>query len=418
MSQLQPVRGTHDLIGDDALKYRHILECAAAISRQYGFSEIKTPVFEFTHVFNRTLGDSSDIVTKEMYTFTDKGGEIISLRPEGTASVVRAFISEGLAQNLPLKLFYEGPMFRYERPQKGRYRQFYQLGVELLGTDSIDADIEVISMAHHLFSKLQISDKVSLEINSIGDHESRAHYRTALVSYYKQHEHNLSADSKTRLSVNPLRILDSKDKKDIEINENAPKLVDHLNSESKEKFESIKKTLLNLQIPYVVNHKLVRGLDYYCHLVFEFRTSALGSQDAVLSGGRYDGLCEKMGGPKTPAVGWAAGVERLSLLLDSTPKQKRPVTLIPLGEPAEAACRKLAHDLRGQGFFIEMSYSGNMSNRMKKAAKQNSIATLIIGDSELQSRTYTFKIMDTGVQLAVKESELVARIGEIYTSNS
>ncbi|MCB0351510.1 MAG: histidine--tRNA ligase [Bdellovibrionales bacterium] len=418
MSQMQPVRGTHDLFGSDILRYRHILNAAASLSRSYGFEEIKTPIFEFTNVFSRTLGDASDIVSKEMYTFSDKGGEILSLRPEGTASIVRSFISEGLAQHLPLKFFYEGPMFRYERPQKGRYRQFYQIGVELLGVDSTDADIEVISMAEHLFRKLGVSRKVTLEINSIGDHESRNNYKQALVEYYKKHLENLSDDSKVRLMTNPLRILDSKDKRDIAINHDAPKLADYLNEASKQKFEQIKKTLADLGILFKVNPFLVRGLDYYCHLVFEYRTTALGSQDAVLSGGRYDGLTEIMGGPKAPAVGWAAGVERLSLLLDADPKKLRPISLIPLGEAAEMACRNLAHDLRGKGFFIDMSYSGNMSNRMKKATKQNAIAALIIGESELQNKLYTLKLMDTGVQMTIKETELSERLTTIYGDSS
>lgn len=411
--QMQPVRGTHDLISSDMLKHRFILNRAMAISQNYGFEEIKTPIFEFSHIFSRTLGDASDIVAKEMYTFTDKGGDSISLRPEGTASIIRAYISEGLAQNLPLKFFYEGPMFRYERPQKGRYRQFYQLGLELLGVENSDADVEVISMAHHLFNALGISDKVTLEINSIGDKESRDLYRTELVKYYKQFEENLSEDSKKRLSSNPLRILDSKDKKDLTINENAPRLSEYLNDASKSKFETIQQALRELGIAFKVNPHLVRGLDYYCHLVFEFRTQALGSQDAVLSGGRYDGLSETMGGPKTPAVGWAAGLERLALLLDKVPTKLRPVSLIPLGANAETHCRKLAHELRGRNICTEVSYSGNMSNRMKKATKQNAAVALIIGDNELQNKIYTLKIMDTGVQLAVKESDLFSKLTDL-----
>lgn len=413
MSQMQPVRGTHDLYGGTAKRFRHVIDRANALSKRYGFSEIKTPVFEFSHVFSRTLGDTSDIVSKEMYTFTDKGGDQISLRPEGTAGVVRSFISEGMAQNLPLKLFYEGPMFRYERPQKGRYRQFYQIGVEFLGTDNPDSDVELISLAHLLLKDLRINDKATLEINSIGDTASRAFYRDALIDYYKKNEGHLSEDSKKRLHANPLRILDSKDKSDMELNKTAPLLKNYLNEISLAKFNFVKNALIDLSIPFKENPYLVRGLDYYCHLVFEFRTNELGSQDAILSGGRYDGLSEIMGGPPTAAVGWAAGIERLCLLMLEDPKQTRPVTIIPLGEAAEKASRLLAHSLRAKGLTIDMSYSGNMSNRMKKAVKQNAIAAIIMGDIELQKNEVTLKLLDTGIQQTVKQSELAARIQEL-----
>lgn len=413
MSSMQPVRGTHDLLFQQMRRHRLVVEKAHQVCELYGFSEIKTPIFEFTHVFSRTLGDASDIVSKEMYTFTDKGGDLISLRPEGTASVVRSLISEGLSHQLPLKFFYEGPMFRYERPQKGRYRQFYQIGVELMGVESPEADVEVVSLAEQLLHSLGIKDKVYLEINSIGDKESRDQYRRALVDYYEKHKSKLSEDSRRRLTLNPLRILDSKDAKDIEINREAPKLTEYLNADSREKFEFVQKSLASLGISYQINPQLVRGLDYYCHLVFEFKTQALGSQDAVLSGGRYDGLAEMMGGPKTPAVGWAAGVDRLALLLPSDPPTQRPVALIPIGSAAEDHCRQLAYKLRVQGLFIDMAYGGNMSNRMKKAVKNNAIAAVIVGDTEIQSGEYTLKILDSGQQLKVKNSELKTQISNL-----
>lgn len=414
MSQLQPVRGTHDLYSSQARRFRHVIDLAHSLSKRYGFSEIKTPVFEFSHVFSRTLGDTSDIVSKEMYTFTDKGGDQISLRPEGTASIMRAFISAGMSQNLPLKFFYEGPMFRYERPQKGRYRQFYQIGVEFLGVDSSDSDIEVISLANLLLKELRVDGLVELEINSIGDKDSRTRYRQALVDYYIKNETQLSEDSRRRLQTNPLRILDSKDRSDLEINKKAPLLGHYLNEVSLKKYNFIKSGLTDLGISFKENPHLVRGLDYYCDLVFEFRTNKLGSQDAVLSGGRYDGLAETMGGPTTPAIGWAAGIERLCLLMPEDPKSVRPVTLIPLGEAAEKVGRQMAHSLRAQGLTIDMSYSGNMSNRMKKAAKQNAIAAIIMGDTELQKNEVTLKLLDTGVQQTVKQTDLVARISDLY----
>ncbi|OFZ12413.1 MAG: histidine--tRNA ligase [Bdellovibrionales bacterium RBG_16_40_8] len=415
MSQLQPVRGTHDLLNDVMRKHRHIINRCLLLCERYGFNEIKTPIFEFSDVFLRTLGETSDIVSKEMYTFLDKGGDSISLRPEGTAGVVRAFISEGLTHQLPLKLFYEGPMFRYERPQKGRYRQFYQIGVELLGVENPDADVEVISLAELLLKELGVLSRVQLEINSIGDKASRDTFRKELVNYYKKHEKSLSEESLRRLLINPMRILDSKDRADIAINQNAPQLEHFLNPLSKEKFTHIQKALDDLKINYKINPRLVRGLDYYCHLVFEFRTTELGSQDAVLSGGRYDGLSEIMGGAQTPAVGWAAGVERLSLLIPTELPTKRPISLIPLGDAAEGVCRELAHQLRSQGFAIDMAHSGNMSNRMKKATKQNAVAAIIIGDNELQSGDYTLKILDTGAQLKVKKADLAKRLNASFS---
>jgi histidyl-tRNA synthetase len=414
MSVLQPVRGTHDLYFAQVLRHQKVVKTAQQISALYGFSEIKTPIFEFSQVFGRTLGDASDIVSKEMYTFTDKGGEILSLRPEGTAGIMRAYLSEGLAQHQPVKFFYEGPMFRYERPQKGRYRQFYQIGVELIGPESNDADIEVISLAFHLLHALGVAEKVQLEVNSIGDKESRDQYRKILVDYYKNYEKELSADSQRRLTQNPLRILDSKAEPDVKINSGAPLLTDHLNSASKEKFDKILSALTDLKISYKVDPKLVRGLDYYSHMVFEFRTQALGAQDAVLSGGRYDGLAEMMGGPATPAVGWAAGVERLGMLLAEDPKKIRPLTLIPLGAAAENYCRALAHELRGAGFPIDVAYGGNMSNRMKKATNQNAIAALIIGDNELSSGEFSLKILDQGVQKKVQKSDLNTELRKLF----
>ncbi len=415
MSQkLQAVRGAHDLLDSTVKRYRYIVETARRIAAYYGFEEIKTPVFEPTGVFSRTLGDASDIVTKEMYTFTDKGGDLLSLRPEGTAGAMRAFIEHGLQRQLPVKWFYEGPMFRYERPQKGRYRQFYQIGAELLGPEGGDADVELISLAQNLLNALGVAERTYLEINSIGDKESRDLYRIHLVDYYKQHESHLSEDSRKRLSLNPLRILDSKDKNDIEVNESAPRLLDDLNESSRTQFERIQKSLKDLGIAYSINQKLVRGLDYYSHLVFEFRTHALGAQDAVLSGGRYDGLCEMMGGSPTPAVGWAAGIERLSLLMLEDPLSTRPVALIPVGDKAERECARLAHELRGKGFVIDLSYSGNMSNRMKKAVAHRALGAVIIGEQELAKHVVTLKILDTGAQSEVKRQNLEAELAKLF----
>ncbi|MEK6555384.1 MAG: histidine--tRNA ligase [Bdellovibrionota bacterium] len=406
---MQPVRGTHDLLFEDAKKHQLVIDVARAIGTRFGFDEIQTPIFEFSSVFSRTLGDTSDVVTKEMYTFTDKGGDQLSLRPEGTAGVVRSFISNELKRSLPLKFFYQGPMFRYERPQKGRFRQFHQLGIELLGVENTQSDIEVISYANILLQELDILNLTYLEINSIGDKESRQAFRTRLVEFFTKYENDLSEDSKRRLQLNPLRILDSKDKKDIEISQTAPKFEDSLNDISKSKFAEIRNGLDNLGIKYNLNPKLVRGLDYYNHLVFEFKTTALGAQDAVLSGGRYDDLVEMMGGDATFGVGWAAGIERLCLLTQKASAKPRPIALIPLGEKAEKYAILLAHQMRALGIPVEAAYAGNMSNRMKKATRVNSQFAVIIGDQELESQQLGFKNLDTGEQSKITEAELLSR---------
>lgn len=415
--KLQPVRGTHDLIGDEARKHLHIVESARVMASHYGFEEIATPIFEFSQVFKRTLGEESDIVNKEMYTFEDRGGESITLRPEGTAPIARAFISEGLSRLTPLKLFYQGPMFRYERPQKGRQRQFHQLGVELLGIPSALADIECMALGASIFDKLGLSKNVSLEINSIGDEESRNIYREKLVGYLNKVSSSLSEDSQRRLQSNPLRVLDSKDAKDQELVAEAPILKDSLNETSREFYDKVLDGLTQLNIAYHENQKLVRGLDYYCHTVFEFKTKDLGAQDAVLSGGRYDKLISQMGGPDTPGVGFAAGIERLSLLLGAAPQKTAPVTLVPLGEKAEAEAMKLCYQLRNLGLPIDMGYSGNLSKRMKRADKMNSRAAIILGDDEIARGVVTWKDLKKGAQQEVKISQLPTFLSEMMSDD-
>ncbi|MCB9026316.1 MAG: histidine--tRNA ligase [Bdellovibrionaceae bacterium] len=405
MSSLKPVRGTHDLWGEDILKHLMIVEVARRMSANFGCQEIATPIFEFTQVFSRTLGDVSDIVNKEMYTFPDRGNDELTLRPEGTAGIARAFISEGMSQLTPLKFFYQGPMFRYERPQKGRQRQFHQLGVEFIGSPSHIMDIEVISLASVILNELGIKN-YQLDINSIGDSESRTNYREALVQYLEKYKNDLSEDSKKRLIHNPMRILDSKDTKDQEIVAEAPMLSHFLNINSKTNFDSIIHGLENLNIGFNLNEKLVRGLDYYCHCVFEFKTQDLGAQDAILAGGRYDGLIELMGGPSTPAVGFAAGIERLALLCGKTLVSPRPTHLIPLGEAAEKSCVQICYQLRKENLLVDMSYSGNMSKRMKKANKSNAKYAIMIGDEELKKQNATVKNLDDGQQQTIAFSKL------------
>lgn len=408
MAGLQPVRGTHDLLPEEARRHRHVEEVARAVAERYGYGEIATPIFEFTEVFSRTLGETSDVVTKEMYTFTDRGGEEITLRPEGTAGVARAFISGGLAQNLPLKLFYRGPMFRYERPQKGRLRQFHQVGVELLGVGSPLADVEVIAMGAHMLEALGIRGAITLELNSLGDTESRAAYRDALVAYLKGHYDRLSEDSKARLERNPLRVLDSKDEGDRRVVADAPILGDYLNEPSRAFFDQLRQGLDALGIAYTVNPRLVRGLDYYMHTAFEFTTDALGAQGTVMAGGRYDGLIGQMGGPHTPGIGWAAGVERLAMLLAEMPAPARPVAVIPMGDQVQGLA--VAERLRRAGLAVEFGFSGNMKKRMARANKANARAAVILGEEEGQRGAVTLRDLDTGEQAEVPLAELEQRL--------
>jgi len=369
-----------------------------------------TPVFEFTEVFARTLGETSDVVSKEMYTFTDRGGESLTLRPENTAGVARALISGGLTQSLPLKFFYRGPMFRYERPQKGRLRQFHQIGVELLGVEGPQADIEVIAVGWHILEKLGLSEHITVEINSLGDTESRNAYRAALVEYLSGFKDKLSADSRERLERNPLRVLDSKDEGDKAIVANAPLLIDYLNPASKEFFEKVQAGLALLGVPVKVNPKLVRGLDYYSHTAFEFITSALGAQGTVMAGGRYDGLVGQMGGPATPGIGWAAGVERLSMLLGEIEALRRPIAVIPMGEGDAALL--VSHKLRHAGFSVELGYSGNMKKRLMRANKANARAAVILGEDELSRQAATVRDLDSGEQEEVPLSDLEVRLAK------
>jgi histidyl-tRNA synthetase len=410
VSQLQPIKGTHDLMFEDIRRHRHVEETAFEVASRYGCGEIATPVLEFTDVFKRTLGDTSDIVTKEMYTFETKGGDSVTLRPEGTAGVARAFISGGLAQQTPLKFFYRGPMFRYERPQKGRQRQFHQIGAEILGVATPQADVEVIALAAHVLKELRLTENVTLEINSLGDFESRAAYREKLVKYFSARTDQLSADSRERLARNPLRILDSKDPVDKAAVEEAPLFTDHLNAVSKDFFQQVQDGLAALDIAFKVTPALVRGLDYYGHTAFEFTTDALGAQGTVLAGGRYDGLIKQMGGPVTPGIGWAAGVERLAMLLPELAPAKRPIAVIPMGDEENKAALFITNTLRHSGLSVDMAYSGNMGKRMTRANKIKAAFAVILGSDEVRDGVVTVRNLDTGDQAKVPQTDLARHL--------
>jgi histidyl-tRNA synthetase len=412
VSQLQPVRGTHDLLPDEMRRYRRVVDTARDAAECFGYLEIETPIFEFSEVFKRTLGDTSDIVTKEMYTFTDRGGETITLRPEGTASVARAFISEGLAQHAPLKYFYSGPMFRYERPQKGRLRQFHQTGVELLGVADPMGDVEIIAVGVEFLRRIGVWDRCYLDINSLGDAESRKTYRDVLVSYLSGYKDKLSKESLDRLERNPMRILDSKDEGDKAIVAGAPVYSDHLNQASKDFFSQVLEGLDAIGIPHSVNPRLVRGLDYYCHTCFEIISDDLGAQGTVMGGGRYDGLVGIMGGPETPGVGWASGVERCMMLLKEEPKARRPIALVPIGDEAEREALILANKIRASGLPADLGYSGNMGKRMKRANKLNARVAVILGETELAKNVAALRDLDSGEQREVPLDSLIESLAQ------
>lgn len=401
MTTLQPVRGTHDLLPDAHRRHRFIEETARAVVARYGFAEMATPVFEFTGVFARTLGETSDVVTKEMYSFEDRGGESLTLRPEGTAGIARAFISNKLIQELPLKLFYRGPMFRYERPQKGRQRQFHQIGVELLGVADPMADVDVIAAGYRLLQELPLSGNISLEVNSLGDRDSRDAYRAALTAFLSGRREALSEDSRARLDRNPLRVLDSKDAADRVVVADAPRFVDYYTDAARAVFEEVQSGLTALDIPFAVNPNIVRGLDYYSHTAFEFVSDGLGAQATVLAGGRYDGLIEQMGGPSVPGVGWAAGVERLALLLQAVPPPPRPVAVIPTGSDTRDAAMTVSERLRRSGLVVEHGYSGNLKKRLNRADKLGAWAAVILGADELARRAAAVRDLSTGTQIEV-----------------
>ena len=412
-NKLQSVRGTHDHLPEDMYKFKHIITKAEYISALYGFKPMATPIFEFSSVFKKTLGESSDIVNKEMYTFNDKGNEEITLRPEGTAGIVRAIISNGLAHEMPFKAFYNGPMFRYERPQKGRLRQFHQIGIELLGTNSEQADIEVIACANNLIKSLNIDKSSTLNINSLGNIAERKIYIAELLVYLNDFKNKLSIDSKNRFEKNPLRILDSKSEEDIEIIKNAPKLINYLEAESKDNFNKVLEGLTSLDIPYKINHKLVRGLDYYNNTTFEFITDRLGSQSAILAGGRYDNLMKQMGGSDIPGIGWAAGIERLALLATIKEDQKKKISIIPIGIENNILCMKLANELINKNISIDMGYSGNLKKRLKQANKVSAHYAIIIGNEEVENNNAIIRNLETGSQDNIKLDKLVKHIEKI-----
>ena len=410
MRALQPVRGTQDLLPEVARRHRRVVESARAAAELYGFAEMATPIFEFTEVFARPIGEHTDIVAKEMYTFNDRGGEEVTLRPENTAGVVRSVISNGLAQSVPLKFFYSGPMFRYERPQKGRFRQFHQIGVELIGVAQPQADIEVIALGSRILDALGVGERVELELNTLGNPASRAAYREALVCLFLGAGHRIVGGQPAAARTQPAA---------------------HLQFEGGNRSKGGAGCALPLPITSMpnraissirsapgstgsvsdnrVNPRLVRGLDYYTHTAFEFVTSDLGAQGTVMGGGRYDGLVELMGGPALPGVGWAAGIERLAMLIAEPPPPRRPVAVVPIGEAAEGAALTLAEVLRNNGCPVDLGYSGNVARRMRRANHVNARVAVLIGEDEIARNVVTLRDLDSGEQSEVADGPIVER---------
>lgn len=409
-NKLQPVRGTKDLFGDDIIIFKEIINCASRISNLYNFEELQTPIFEFSEIYERNLGETSDIIAKEVYKFQDRSNNYLTLRPEFTAGVVRALISNGeLMQILPRKFFSYGPIFRYDRPQKGRQRQFHQINFEIFGEDNLFCDVEIILLAINLLKELNIIDKVNLDINSLGCDETKKNYENSLKNYLTKYRNDLSEDSQIRLEKNPLRILDSKDQNDIEVLNSAPLISDFYSHNAKDRFEKILNLLTKLSVQYRVNQHLVRGLDYYTSTVFEFTTMHEGAQNAVLAGGRYDKLIEKMSQKSVPAIGFAGGIERISLLTKNKNivNSIRKISVNYISQQEKEFAFDIANKLRNSGFITDFTYDGNFKKQMKRSSSINSRFVVIIGEEELKNNEVIVKDFDNSKEQKVKRELLI-----------
>lgn len=420
----QKPKGTVDILPGVSKKWQYVEEISRMVMGDYQFHEMRTPIFESYELFSRGVGETSDIVSKEMYDFMDKGDRRLALRPEGTAAIVRAYVENklfGPEHSNPYKVYYMGPMFRYERPQGGRQRQFHQLGVEVFGSNNPATDVETMALAMDLFHQFGLKE-FKLVINSLGDKTSRDAYRAALIAYLEPHFDELSHDSQVRLYKNPLRVLDSKDKKDNEIVKNAPSILDFLNEESSKHFETVKTMLEALEIPFEIDHKMVRGLDYYNHAIFEIMSDAdgFGSLTTLCAGGRYNGLVEEIGGPETPGFGFGMGLERLMIALDSENVEipelnELDVYVVGLGDETNIETLKLVQNIREFGFSAERDYLNRKAKaQFKTAAKLNAKVVLTVGESELENQVVNFKVMKTGKQETVSMKEIYQNFDKVF----
>ena len=411
----------NDQLPGDLICWQQLEKKAAEVFRLFGYQEIRLPVVEKSDLFARSIGQATDIVEKEMYSFQDRNGDQLSLRPEGTAGVVRAMLQHGLLHNAIQRVWYTGPMFRHERPQKGRYRQFHQIGVEAFGMAEAELDVEIISMTCQLWKQLGLTSTV-LEINTLGAADSRLAYRTALVDYYQANLNSLDEDSLRRLEKNPLRILDSKNEAVIELNKNAPDILEYLDDESSQHFQNVKALLDSLGIPYIRNPKLVRGLDYYSRTVFEWTTDKLGAQSAICGGGRYDELVEKLGGKKrVPAAGFAIGMERLIELMKieqlCQPEKRQDFYIVQTPDAARETGLSLAMQIRDAGYSVTANVGDtSFKSQLKKADRCNARMALIIGENELETSSITVKQLDDGEQFSLSSENFVAEVSKYLTT--
>ncbi len=410
MSKIQRPRGTQDMIGEAVERFDHVVRTFDRVRRLYGFGRVEVPVFESTSVFARGLGETTDVVSKEMYSFEDRGGDGLTLRPEFTAGIARAYVENGWQQLAPMKVATWGPLFRYERPQKGRFRQFHQLDAEVLGAGEPAADVEVIALAQQLLEELGVADRVVLQLNTLGDAETRGAWRAALVAHFSAHLDVLSAESRERLAKNPLRILDSKADSDRALVADAPRIDDFMTAEAGAFFEAVMRGLEASGVAFVRAPALVRGFDYYRHTAFEFVTEALGAQGTVIGGGRYDGLIGMMGGPETPAVGWAGGIERLALLSGLPNALGMQVAVVAADAAGEDAALRLLAGLRRAGISAEQGWRGNLKKKMERAGKAGVRLVLLVGSDEMAAGEATLKDMSSGEQRRVALGEAVTAV--------
>lgn len=402
MTPVQPVRGTQSLLGEDADRLAAVVSAFDRVRRLYGFKRVELPTIEHTAVFARTIGETTDVVSKEMYSFEDRGGESITLRPEFTAGICRAYLSEGWQQFAPLKVATSGSAFRYERPQKGRFREFHQLDAEIIGAAEPQADVELLAFGQQLLEELGIGEDVTLQLNTLGDSASRDEWRTALIEFFRDRKNELSEDSRARLVSNPLRILDSKDVRDKAVVSDAPIIDEFLTPEADEFLHRVETGLRDAGVPYMRNHHLVRGLDYYRHTAFEFVTDRLGAQGTVLAGGRYDGLIEALGGPHTPAVGWAAGIERLAMMIEPREVQlQATVAILPVNSDAEAAAIQVTSLLRRRGIACHTAYRGNLKKRLQKANAEKLSLAVFVDAERWDRQELEVRNLESGEQTVV-----------------
>jgi histidyl-tRNA synthetase len=414
----RPIRGTQDIFGAEAEAFAHVVETFERVRKLYRFRRVEMPVFEKTEVFSRSLGETTDVVAKEMYSFEDRGGESLTLRPEFTAGIARAWLTDGWQQHAPLKVATHGPLFRYERPQKGRYRQFHQLDAEIIGAAEPQADVELLAMADQLLGELGIADGVTLHLNTLGDAPSREAWRMALVDHFREAEDALSEDSRERLHKNPLRILDSKDPRDQALVHDAPRIDEFMSGEAERFFVAVCDGLDAAGVKWQRAPTLVRGLDYYRHTAFEFVTDRLGAQGTVLGGGRYDGLIETLGGEHTPAVGWAAGIERLAMLVgDSVPVPRFDVAVIPMDDAALGQANRVARILREQWNSVEIFSTGKFKKRLGRANEGRALLAVIIGDEELAAGEVTVKDLHGGEQVRMSLDDLPDAVSQAQNAH-